>query len=86
MTEAKNNNGHHDNKIKLSAEQKKELSVISAGLNTNLIKIEQLLTQISATYNQTMVANNESFINAVHTLEETLNELEKITEPIKKLL
>jgi len=83
MTDSTNNNG---NKIKLSAEQKKELSVISAGLNANLIKIEQLLTKISATYNQTMVANNESFINAVHTLEETLNELEKITEPIKKLL
>lgn len=86
MTDLNHHNGHHANKIKLSAEQKKELTVISAGLNTNLIKIEQLLTKINTEYNQTMLANNESFINAVHTLEETLNELEKITEPIKKLL
>lgn len=49
-------------------------------------RIEQLLIKISTNYNQTMVANNESFINAVHTLEEALNELEKISEPIKKLL
>lgn len=82
MTDS-NNNG---NKIKLSLEQKKELLAISAGLNANLIKIEQLLTKINTDYNQTMVANNESFINAVHVLEEALTELEKITAPIKKLL
>lgn len=79
-------NGHSQGKIFLTKEEKKELTRIADGLNKNLGKIEQILAKFNEQYINNQVANNISFLEAVHSLEQTLIMIEKITKPLKKLL
>lgn len=85
MSEHKNN-GKKIDKIYLTEEERKELFRIASGLQANLMKMEGILAAFNEHYTQAQVANNACFLDAIHSLEKTINYLEKITEPLKKLL